>query len=190
MSVSKDAPEFTFDQAMARWNITSRQWLEDNKSTLDNAAVAAFVFDDKDRVLLVQRASHDSMPNRWEAPGGAADDVDESMLHSAARELFEESGLRAKRFVRFVQEIPGSDIGTVYSNRTGARHFCRFAFEVGVEDCSCVKLDPSEHQDFLWAGEEEVKVQRVGEREIPITTPAVHAHLLEAFKARKASSKQ
>ncbi|KAJ1323654.1 8-oxo-dGTP diphosphatase [Microdochium nivale] len=49
------------------------------------------------RVLLVQRAPHDSMPLKWEIPGGGSDDDDPSVLYACARELQEESGLRATR---------------------------------------------------------------------------------------------
>ena len=68
----------------------------------DGLAVGACVFkpgsDDggENRILLVQRAASDSMPLHWEVPGGACDDEDESLLHAAARELLEESGLRAR----------------------------------------------------------------------------------------------
>ena len=50
----------------------------------------------RDRILLLQRAATDSMPLRWEIPGGACDFEDESLLHALARELWEESGLQAR----------------------------------------------------------------------------------------------
>jgi len=48
-------------------------------------------------VLPLQRAASDEEPNKWEPPGGGCDDDDESILHAAARELWEEAGLQAAR---------------------------------------------------------------------------------------------
>lgn len=45
------------------------------------------------RVLLIQRAPDDSMPLKWETPGGGCDDEDPSILYACARELKEEAGL-------------------------------------------------------------------------------------------------
>src|SRR5947209_1199950 len=67
-------------------------------------ATGALVFNTSDpslpRILLIQRSADDSMPNRWEIPGGGCDDEDESILYSVARELWEEAGLRAKSISR------------------------------------------------------------------------------------------
>lgn len=53
------------------------------------------------RLLLVQRAATEhGFPNRWEVPGGGAELTDPTILHSTARETFEETGLRLTSFVR------------------------------------------------------------------------------------------
>lgn len=41
------------------------------------------------------RLASDEDPNKWEPPGGACDDDDESILHAATRELWEEAGLQS-----------------------------------------------------------------------------------------------
>ncbi|KXJ87938.1 hypothetical protein Micbo1qcDRAFT_215248 [Microdochium bolleyi] len=70
-------------------------------SSASGASTATAAGDNEDnkppppRVLLVQRAPHDSMPLKWEVPGGGCDEDDPSILHSCARELLEEAGLRA-----------------------------------------------------------------------------------------------
>ncbi|KAF4508791.1 hypothetical protein G6O67_005127 [Ophiocordyceps sinensis] len=136
-------------------------------------------------MLVVQRAGHDSMPHRWEIPGGAVDRDDPTILHGAARELREEAGLVAVRFRQLAAEGEGEDLA-VFSNRNGTRWFCRFAFHVDVESCQDVRLDPAEHQAFVWASEEEVRDQTMDGRDLPITYKSMRALILEAFKSRRA----
>lgn len=214
---------YSVDASLESWDVPPREWLRrhDPRGRFDGLAVSAFVFDAADRVLLVQRAAHDSMPNRWEMPGGAADQEDGpggSLLRAAARELWEESGLVAERFTHLV---PGSESGgdrtggrtsspgdttansagassnstnggTVFTNRTGTRVFCRFAFHAVVRSTAPVVLDPDEHQDYVWATEEEVRQQReIGGdggsdngRELPMAGAHTQDLILEAFRLR------
>ncbi|OAL38909.1 hypothetical protein AYO20_01660 [Fonsecaea nubica] len=158
------------------------------------------------RVLLVQRAAHDSAPLRWEAPGGACDPEDTSILHAVARELWEEAGLVAKRIGPLIAP------GHVFVTRGGKR-VCKFEFLVDVvggrvndvEDddgrrkdgdgkgsgisprIPQVKLDPNEHVNYVWATEEECREGRtiVGEIELAFTTRQQKVTLLEAFKVRR-----
>ncbi|EME45931.1 hypothetical protein DOTSEDRAFT_86622 [Dothistroma septosporum NZE10] len=160
--------------------------IENQSRKLDGLATACAVFDPHDRILVIQRAAHDSMPNRWELPGGAVDDGDQSILHGAARELLEESGLIAKHLSCGISEGPEHAPGSVFHNRTGTSSWCRFCFNVEVDDCTAVKLDPNEHQDFAWASRDEICSQRKGDRPLPITTDSVVAIILEAFRLRSA----
>ena len=108
------------------------------------------------RVLLIRRAAHDSMPNRWETPGGAVDDDDPTILHGVARELFEEAGLRAVGIEGFVGEDEG---GFVFMTSRG-RLVSKMSFLVTVdvdEGTDGVKLDANEHSDYCWATEEECR---------------------------------
>lgn len=143
------------------------------------------------RVLLVQRAAHDSMPLRWETPGGGCDDDDTSILHSCARELFEESGLRATTVgplvrVGFVSDSEGvrgggprseaeatavQEQGHEWGEGMGGQFFqtrrgklvCKFYFVASVpeERVAEVTVDPKEHAGYVWATEEEVRQKKV-----------------------------
>lgn len=148
----------------------------------------------EDRILLVQRAPHDSMPLRWEVPGGACDEEDETVLHAVARELWEESGLRAAHIGPQVGE------GRPFLTRRG-RRMLKVEFLVDVVGKSSeaeegaeeyrktsppvVKLDPEEHVAFLWATEEECSGHRVGETEIMFTHNEQEQSILEGFRLRR-----
>lgn len=146
-------------------------------------ATGALVFNSSNtslpRILLIQRSADDSMPNRWEIPGGGCDDEDESILYSVARELWEEAGLRAKSISRPVGKAH------LFSSRSGKK-ICKFNFLVEAEKNSegqfDVKVNPKEHQRFVWATEEEVKTRRSGEVELEFTTEELENTVLEAFK--------
>jgi 8-oxo-dGTP pyrophosphatase MutT (NUDIX family) len=176
---------FTYDKSVSHWNITVRAWLSSTDSTLDGLCTGIVVFNPEGRVLLIQRAPHDSMPHKWETPGGGVDDDDPSLLHAAARELWEESGLVAVHFTRIVPEGSGQLMSDVFSNRTGKRFFRRVTLLAEVDSCEHVVLDPAEHQDFVWATEDEVRQQRIGDRELIITHTSVQELLLGAFRLRE-----
>ena len=53
-----------------------------------------------------------------------------------------------------------------------------------MESAMAVKLDPKEHQRFVWATEEEVRARKVGNLEIQFTTTDLEATVLEAFGIR------
>jgi 8-oxo-dGTP pyrophosphatase MutT (NUDIX family) len=137
------------------------------------------------RVLLLRRAPTDSMPNLWEVPGGAVDFDDPTILHGAARELWEEAGLHATAFHRVV----GPEHGQVFATRRG-RLFVKVHFLVNVKAYD-VKLDENEHSDFCWATEAECeigKIRRVIEGQeavldIPFTTEAQKAAIMAGFEA-------
>ncbi|OAP64290.1 hypothetical protein AYL99_00262 [Fonsecaea erecta] len=139
------------------------------------------------RVLLVQRAAHDSAPLRWEIPGGACDLEDPSILHSVARELWEEAGLVATSIGPLVGQ------GHFFLSRSG-KSICKFEFLVEVEggDGSPagvlqVRLDPNEHANYVWATEEECREGRAKRENIELvfTTRQQKETLLEGFKIRK-----
>ena len=121
----------------------------------------------------------------WETPGGAADETDATLLEAAARELWEETGLVATRLRRSVTEGEGRAPGSLFTNRYGTRFYCRFSFEVDVEGWEEVRVDPEEHQDYLWVTEEEVRAGKVGERSFTITNRQMQALILEGFRLRR-----
>lgn len=133
------------------------------------------------RILLVQRAARDFGANLWETPGGSCD-IDEPILSGIVRELWEESGLVAKKVLRQVGEaFEWVDRGKVW---------CKIYFEVEVEGTE-VRLDEDEHQDFLWATEEECKsgiVVRDGKKMEIKSHESQLATILEGFRLRRESS--
>lgn len=209
--------QYTVDPSLEAFNVSPQQWLATNDKHFQGIAVANVVLDERDRVLLVQRAAHDSMPNRWEVTGGAADEeVDDNdndddtkkagqhprntILSGAARELWEEAGLIATHFTHLVPQPAEAPVrgateapppayadhpGFIYTNRTGTVSFLRFVFHVLVKSTDNVVLDPEEHQDYVWATEEEVRAGMTEDnRDIPATVPATRAYILEAFRLR------
>ncbi|KAL9130018.1 MAG: hypothetical protein Q9217_001702 [Psora testacea] len=79
------------------------------------------------RLLLVQRAaSEHAFPNLWEVPGGSSDEWDPTILHSAARETFEETGLKLTRFVREIGK------GVEFGSRK--RRWAKLSFEIEVQE--------------------------------------------------------
>ncbi|KAL5082819.1 hypothetical protein Trisim1_003149, partial [Trichoderma cf. simile WF8] len=126
---SKGGPiaDFAFDESLIEWTVPKSDWLEIHDKNFDGVATSAYIFDAQGRVLLVQRAAHDSMPNLWETPGGAVDSGDSSILAGCAREVREEVGLVARRMKRLVTEGEGRGKWSVFTNRSGTRVFCGFA---------------------------------------------------------------
>ena len=57
-----------------------------------DVTVARALIESEGRALLVRRAAWDSLPGRWELPGGKVD-RDEPVLEGLAREVEEETGL-------------------------------------------------------------------------------------------------
>jgi 8-oxo-dGTP pyrophosphatase MutT (NUDIX family) len=178
------APEFRIHPSALSFTDSQQAYLTKYPDPRYNyLATGALVFDTSDsslpRILLIQRSAGDSMPNRWEIPGGGCDDEDESILYSVARELWEEAGLRTKSISRPVGNAH------FFSSRSGKK-ICKFNFLVEADKNSegrfDVKLDPKEHQRFVWATEEEVKTKRSGEVELEFTTQELENTVIEAFK--------
>ncbi|KAI2470527.1 NUDIX hydrolase domain-like protein [Annulohypoxylon bovei var. microspora] len=167
---------FTFSPSSASFNLSMREYLIAYPE-FDAIAVGAFVFNPEGKLLLVQRAAHDSMPSLWEIPGGACDYEDESLLHGVARELWEESGLCAN----FIGPLVGE--GREFFIR-GNRRMCKYSFLAEVEGFE-VTLDPNEHQAFLWVTEEEARSGRCGDVNFKYTFDEQQEAVYEAFQFRK-----
>ncbi|KAK0710255.1 NUDIX hydrolase domain-like protein [Lasiosphaeria miniovina] len=159
------------------------------------------------RVLLIQRAAHDSMPLRWETPGGGCDDDDISILHSCARELFEEAGLHATTLGPVVRVGSvsssegihggestkkqahewGEDMGGQFFRTRRGKLVCKFYFVAGVPEARTaeVVVDPKEHVGYVWVTEEEVRQKKVqgeeGGLDLEFTTQAQWEVILTAF---------
>jgi 8-oxo-dGTP diphosphatase len=109
-------------------------------------AVGAVVCNNN-KILLLRRVQHDAMGGYYEPPGGGVD-AGESLHAAAQRELREEANLHLKSY--------GPFIGTHdFSSRSG-RKIRQFFFAVEVE-AGEPKTTPEEHDDFVWAGKDELK---------------------------------
>ena len=159
-------------------------------------ATGALTFDSHSRILLIQRASTDSMPNLWEIPGGGCDEEDPTILYGLTRELYEEAGLIATK----VGPLVGK--GHVFATR-GGKVVCKYNFVVEIDAAEDsgephdkhtgrdrngwvkVRLDPTEHQNYVWATEEEVRTGKLGGVELKFTKAEQKQVILDAFQVRK-----
>jgi 8-oxo-dGTP pyrophosphatase MutT (NUDIX family) len=188
-------PPFTFTvpSPLTPFSVPTSSYLLKSQAEYDAIASSVLVFaqnkaQDEEAILLVQRAAHDTMPNKWEVPGGAVDAGDASILHGAARELWEETGLLVTAFKKQV----GEGIGRGFRTSRGL-WVCGLTFEAEVDGTGNgvpdVRLDENEHQRFVWASEEECRAKRVrgedGVLEIEFTSVTVQETVLEAFRMRK-----
>lgn len=203
MASSHPPKDFTFQPSVAKFNVVYNDFLTTLNATLpiplDGLATGAVIFSQHHephlppRILLVQRASTDSMPDLWEIPGGAVDEG-ETLLAGAAREVLEESGLVAKKIVKLLvhDKIAGGregvEGGYLFHTSRGLK-VVKFTFVVEVEDSSALKLTPEEHQDYVWATEEECRAKKVvrggqegkGDVDLVFTSVAQEAAIFKAF---------
>ncbi|KAM3438722.1 hypothetical protein MY4824_003024 [Beauveria thailandica] len=194
--------QVSFEPTVADFNVSRSAWLAAHRKDFAGVHSSAVIFDSPlhpsspGRILLVQRSATDSMPCKWELPGGAVDDEDATILDGCARELKEETGLTALHVVRRITEGPDGEQLTVFTNSRGTKIFCKFVFEVRVSEGESIVLDPEEHQAWVWASEDEVMAGKIRDTdgidglEIPLTAPHVRRLITEAFRLRKADTAQ
>lgn len=115
--------------------------------------VCVWVYDGKGKVLLTRRAKGKSYPGTWENPGGAVQ-AGENSRQAVARELFEETGIRAAE-----AEFELLETGT-----EGNIHYDYYCLkrEVPLSD---IVLLPGETDDVQWATFSQVR-QMVAEKKI------------------------
>ena len=106
--------------------------------------VCVWVYDGKGNVLLTKRAKGKSFAGTWENSGGAAK-AGETSRRAIARELFEETGIRAEE----------SEFQLLSSDRDGHTFYDFYSLrrEVKLED---IVLLPGETDDVRWASFAEV----------------------------------
>lgn len=160
------------------------------------------------RLLLLQRAPNDTLPLKWEFPGGSVDTdgTDPSIINGAVRELREETGLVAKRVVRELGEHREFYEEVVGEGRMLTWRMVIFEVEVGFEFYNVeelvegegegkkeelrrklpkVELEPDEHVRYLWCTEEEVRAGRCGDVELEFTDPDWRRIMLKAFELHR-----
>ena len=107
--------------------------------------VCVWVYDGKGKILLTQRAPEKTFAGTWENSGGAVK-AGESSRQAIARELFEETGIRAAE-EEF--ELLGSD-----RDRHTHYDFYFLKREMPLEQ---IVLLPGETDDVQWASMEKVR---------------------------------
>jgi len=106
--------------------------------------VCVWVYDGKGKILLTKRAKEKSFPGTWENSGGAAQ-KGETSRQAIARELLEETGIRA-------QEDEFELIATERDGKMHYDHYCLYR-PIPVEE---VVLQPGETDDAQWATFEQI----------------------------------
>ena len=141
--------------------------------------VASAVVIHAGRVLLLQRAAHSFQPLLWELPGGRCETRDQSVIASAARELWEESGLVAEKVIDVVGEYDWLDQGEKWKKVT---------FLMDIENDGQgngqpqVMIDPKEQAGFIWATKEEVVANLCGETPLSWTSDEQRQTVLRSFE--------
>ena len=107
--------------------------------------VCVWVHDGKGKLLLTKRAPEKSFPGTWENTGGSVK-AGEYSRQAIARELYEETGIRAEE----------TEFELLDSGCDGNTHYDYYYLErsVPLED---VVLQPGETVDAKWATYEEVR---------------------------------
>lgn len=158
-------------------------------------------------ILLLQRSLSDSYGGMWEGPGGSCEDTDATLLEALAREVLEESGLH----VSHVRGLVGTNM---WVRRGGRGMAIKYSFLVDVYEAGGmadgdkkvdipmgvlaqdgwerrVKLAPDEHQDFIWATEEELKNAMSGQEnkiKIKLADKQSFSKAFQLFRALHPSS--
>jgi 8-oxo-dGTP pyrophosphatase MutT (NUDIX family) len=184
------AQTFTAHQSLAAFTIPSTTYLTQNPTlTIRDkpyaiaglAGATVVIYPPASQLHLSQSRFH-TQTNKWEVPGGAIDAEDESILAGCARELFEEAGLvatrlgpllgeegepevfltRSGRIVLRVPFLAEVDCAAVGEGRAGGQEPSDAVEDWGVMRLiEKVKLDPNEHSAFVWATEEDVRLERM-----------------------------
>ena len=101
--------------------------------------VCVWVYDGRGRVLLTRRAPGKSFAGTWENSGGAVK-AGENSRQAIARELFEETGIRAAE----------AEFELIDSGRDGNTHYDYYCLKRDVSLDQIVLL-PGETDDVMWA---------------------------------------
>jgi dATP pyrophosphohydrolase len=103
-------------------------------------------------VLLIERADR---PGYWQSVTGSLDSPDEALAATAARELFEETGIVADGAAIRLRDWHLSNIYEIYPvwrhrYAAGVTHNTEHVFSVEVARDTPVTLSPREHLQYAW----------------------------------------
>lgn len=104
------------------------------------------------QVLLIERADKAGF---WQSVTGSLDAADEPLLHTATRELFEETGIVADGHTIALRDWHMSNVYEIYPvwrhrYAPGVTHNTEHVFSVCVPRDIAVTLSPREHLNFEW----------------------------------------
>jgi dATP pyrophosphohydrolase len=104
------------------------------------------------QVLLIERADKAGF---WQSVTGSLDAADEPLLHTATRELFEETGIVADGHTIALRDWHMSNVYEIYPvwrhrYAPGVTHNTEHVFSVCVPRDISVTLSPREHLNFEW----------------------------------------
>ena len=178
-NTAPSGPVFTFSSSLNPLNVNLNTYLSKHP-TVARLIVCAIVIHRNSRVLLVQRAATDGFPLCWECPGGGVDTQDATILHALGRELKEETGLGMTHVRALVDDT------TEFEGREGVWRKITCLVEVdqadGDKETPDVTLEPFEHQDFLWASEEDVISGNVGGKDVKFAYEVQRETIKVAFR--------
>ena len=103
-------------------------------------------------VLLIERADR---PGFWQSVTGSLDRVDEPLIETAARELFEETGIHADGERIRLHDWQLSNVYEIYGTwrhryAPGITHNTEHVFSVCVPRDIPITLAPREHLQYTW----------------------------------------
>lgn len=136
-------------------NLTGRTHLRGTRwrSGEYGLVVCVWVYDGKGKLLLTRRAKEKSFPGTWENSGGAAK-AGETSRQAIARELFEETGIRAEE----------DAFELLDTGRDGNTHYDYYCLRRAVP-LSQIVLQPEETDGAQWVTFDEVR-QMIKDKQI------------------------
>ena len=111
------------------------------------------------RVLLLERAGH---PGYWQSVTGSLDSLDEAMPAAAAREVFEETGIKRRTDEMFIWSVVNKfEIFPMWRHRyaPGVEQNVEHVFSLEVGAAQEIRLAPAEHTAYEWLPWEEAALR-------------------------------
>lgn len=117
------------------------------------AQVTIFYRDDRGKKHFLLLKTNKKRGEYWQNVTGSVD-KDETYQEGALREAMEETGLKSK----MIKKIHATELCFQFHDRWG-KDVKEKTFIVEVFEPFEVKIDPSEHCDYMWLGEKEISAR-------------------------------